>query len=99
MWKLNIQSTIMRSKLVFKRRQNEKFNDSGIGSSTNSVATCHKCSQKFHIKIYCRSNINGSDGDLSKRSTRKLPKWVTKKPVISDVEYLTTSTMNRNNKM
>ena len=33
---------------------------------------------------------------MSKTSTRKLPKWVTKKLVISDVENLTTATMNRN---
>ena len=50
------------------------------------------------MKRKCKSNRNGSDGELSEISTRKLPKWVTKKPRISDVEYLTTATMNRNKK-
>ena len=43
-------------------------------------------------------NINGSGGDLSKRLTRKFPKWVTKNPTISDVEYLTTPTLKHNKK-
>ena len=42
-----------------------------------------------------KSNRNGSDGYLLKTSTRKLPKLFTKKPVISDVENLTTVAMKR----
>ena len=43
----------------------------------------------------CKTNRNGSNGEISKTSTRKLPKWVTKKPMISNVQNLTTATMNR----
>ena len=28
----------------------------------------------------------------------KIPKWVTKKPIVSDVEYLIKSTLKHNNK-
>ena len=49
-----------------------------------------------HLKRNCKTNRNGSNGGFSKTSTRKLPKWVTKKPMISDVKNLTTATMNRN---
>ena len=44
----------------------------------------------------CKSYRNVSDEKLSERSTRNLTKWVTKKPMISDVEYLTPSTTNHN---
>ena len=81
-----------------KIRHNFKDINSVVVSSTKSVATCHKCGKKGHIKRNCKSNINGSDGGLSKRSTRELPKWVINKPVISYVPYLTTDTMNCNNK-
>ena len=33
-------------------------------------------------------------GGYPRHPTRKLPKWVTKKPMISDVENLTTATIN-----
>ena len=83
-------------KVYFKSRHNRKYNNSGVGLYTKSVATCHKCVKKGHMKSNCKSNINGSYGGLSKRSTRKLPKWVTKKSMISDLEYMTTATMNQN---
>ena len=79
-----------------KIRQKGKDNKSGVGSSTKSGVTCHSCGKKGHSKSDCKSNRNGSNGVLSKTSTRKLPKWVTKKPMISDVENLTTANMNRN---
>ena len=79
-----------------KSFQEGKDNTSGVGSSTKSVVTCHKCGKNGHLKGIFKSNRNGSYGQLSKKSTRKLPKWVTKKPVIPDVENLTTATMNRN---
>ena len=43
-----------------------------------------------------KSNINGSDGYSSERSTINLPKWVTKKSIASDVEYLTTAILKQN---
>ena len=86
------------NKVYFKSRQNVKVNNSGVGSSTKSVATCHKCGKKGHMKNNGKSNRNGSDWELSERSTQKLPNWVTKKPMISDVEYMTTATTNRNKK-
>ena len=83
-------------KIYYKIRHKGKDNKSGVGSSTKSVATCHTCGKKGHLKRNCKSNRNGSNGGLSKTSTIKLPKWVTKTPMLSDVENLTTSTMNRN---
>ena len=83
-------------KVNFKRYHNGNGNKYGVGSSTNSVATCHKCGKNCHMKMNFKSNINGYNGGLSKTSTRKLLKWVTKKPMISDVENLTTATMKRN---
>ena len=85
-------------KFYFKISDNGKYNNSGVGSSTKSVTTCHKCGKKFHIKRKFISNRNGYDGELSDISTINLPKWVTKKPIISDVEYITTATMNHNKK-
>ena len=38
-------------KVYFKIRHNGKDNNNGVGSSTNSVATCHKCGKKSHMKI------------------------------------------------
>ena len=69
-------------KFYFKNRYNGKDNNSGVGPSTKSVATFHQCGKKGHFKRNYKSNINGSDGRLSKRSTKKLPKWVTKKPML-----------------
>ena len=83
-------------KVYCKIRHKGKDNKSGVGSSTKSDVTCHNCGKKGHLKRNCKSNRNGSNGELSKTSTRKLPKWVTKKPMISDVQNLTTATMNRN---
>ena len=31
--------------------------------------------------------------DSSERSTIELPKWVTKRTIVSDVEYMTTATL------
>ena len=59
-----------------------KDNKSGVGSSTKSVVTCHKCVKKGHLKSNYKFNKNGYNGELSNKSTRKLPKWVTKKSVI-----------------
>ena len=83
-------------KVYCKRSHSGNDNKSGVGSYTKSVATCHKCVKKSHTKRNCTPNRNGSYGELSKRSTRNIPKWVTKKLMISDVEYLTTTTMNHN---
>ena len=60
--------------VYFKNPHNRKDNNSGVGSSTKSVATCHKCVKKCHIKMNRKSNINGSNGELSERSTRNLTK-------------------------
>ena len=72
-------------KVYYKIHHKGKNNKSEVGSSTKSVVTCHKCDKRVHIKRNCKSNRNGSDGGISKISTRKLSKWVTKKPMISDV--------------
>ena len=50
------------------------------------------------MQIYWKYDINGSDGELSEISTRKIQKQVIKKPMISDAEYLTTDTMTGNRK-
>ena len=83
-------------KVYCKIRHKGNDNKSGVGSSTKSVVTCHKCGKMGHIKRDCKSNINVSGGGIYKISTRNLPNWVTKKPMNSDVENLTTATMNRN---
>ena len=59
-----------------------KDNKSVVGSSTKSVVTCHKCGKRALKNRNFKSNRNGSDGELSKKSSRKLPKWVTRKPLI-----------------
>ena len=33
-----------------KSRHNGKYNNSGVRSSTKSVATCQRCGQKVHLK-------------------------------------------------
>ena len=83
-------------KVYCKIRHKRKDNKFVVGSSTKSIVTCHNCGKRGHLKRNCKTNRNDSNGDLSKTSTRKLPKWVTKKPMISDVQNLTTATMNRN---
>ena len=85
-------------KVYCKTDHKGKDNKSGVGSSTKSVVTCHKCDKRGHMKKNCKSNRNGSDGRIYKISTIKFPKWVTKKPMISDVENLTTAKMNHNKK-
>ena len=72
-------------KFYFKICHNSKYNNFGVGSSTKSVATCPKFGEKGHMKRNWKSNWNSSDEELSEISTRKLPKWVTNKPIISDV--------------
>ena len=84
--------------VCFKIHHSGKYNDSGGGLSLNSVATCHKFGRKVHIQRYWKSNINGSDGDSSKKPMRDLPEWFTKKPVVLGVEYLKTSTITLNKK-
>ena len=37
-------------KAYCKSRHNGKYNDSGVGSSTKSVATCQRCGKKVHLK-------------------------------------------------
>ena len=71
---------------------------SGKGSSARSDITCHKCGKKGHIKKYCRSKVKGSSGNTPKKSTNELPEWVTMKPVVSDTNDPTTSTITRNSK-
>ena len=83
-------------KFYCKIRHKGKYNKSGVGSSSRSDVTCHNCGEKGHLKRNCKSNRNGSNGGLSKTSTRNFPKWVTKEPMISDVQNMTTATMNRN---
>ena len=83
-------------KVYSKIRHKGKDNIDVVGSSTKSDVTCHNCGKKGHLKINCKSNGNVSNRELSKTSTRKLPKWVTKKPMISNVQNLTKATMNRN---
>ena len=98
-WNLESEvSSNMRTvdKVYCKIRHKVKDNKSGVGSSNKSDVTCHNCGKRGHLKRNYKSNRNGSNGELSKTSTRKLPKWVTKKPMISDVQNLTTATMNRN---
>ena len=82
-------------KVCCKIRHKGNKNKYRVGSSTKSDVTCHNCGKKVHLKRNCKSDRNGYNGELSKTSKRKLPKWVTKKPMISDVENLTTATLNR----
>ena len=97
---MEIESLVNKTvdKAYCKSRHKRKDNKSGVESSNKSVVTCHKCGKKGHLKRNRKSNRNGYDGEMSNKLTRKLPKWVTKKSVILDVENLTTATMNRNKK-
>ena len=70
----------------------------GKGSSTRSDITCQKCVKKGHIKKECRSTGNGSSGNLLNKSTNELPELLTRKHVVSYTKYLTTATMNHNDK-
>ena len=49
-------------KVYCKGRHKGKENKSGVGSSTKSVITCHKCGKKGHQKRNCKSNRNGQNG-------------------------------------
>ena len=95
---VEIESPVNKTveKFYCKIRHKRKDNKYGVGSSTKSDVTCHNCGKKGHLKRNWKSNRNGSNGELSKTSTRNISKWVTKKPMISDVENMTTATMNRN---
>ena len=83
-------------KVYCKIRHKGKYNKSGVGSSTKSNVNRHNCGKEGHLKRKFKTNRNGSNGKFSKTSSRKLPKWVTKKSMISDVQNLTIATMNRN---
>ena len=53
----------------FKSRRSGNDSGSGKGSSARSDITFHKCGKKVHIHKYCRSKVNGSSGNSSKKST------------------------------
>ena len=84
------------NQVVFQILRSENGSGSGRGTSDRSGITCHKCDKRGHIQKYCRSKGNGSSGESPNNSTNKLPEWVTKKPVVSDIKYLTTAIMTRN---
>ena len=42
-------------KFYFKSRHKGKENKSGLGSSTKSIVTCHKCGKKGHLKRNLKS--------------------------------------------
>ena len=72
-------------KVCCKIHHKGKENKSEVGSSTKSYVTCHNCGKRSHFKRNFKTDRNGYIEDLSKTTTRKLPKWVIKKPMISDV--------------
>ena len=74
----------------FKSRRSGNGSGSGKGSFARSYITCHKCGKKGHIQKDCRSKGNGSSGNSSKKSTNKLPEWVTRKPVVRSLVSETT---------
>ena len=82
----------------FKSRRSGNGSGSGKGSFARSDKTCHNCGKKGHIQKDCKSKGNGSGGITPKKSMNELPEWVTTKPVDSDNQDLTTSTMTRNDK-
>ena len=53
--------------------------------------------KKDHIKKCCRSTVNGSSGNTPKKSINEIPEWVTRKPIVSNIKDLTTSTITCNN--
>ena len=95
---MEIESPVNKNveKVYCKILHKGKDNKSGVGSSTKSDVTCHNCGKRGHLKRNCKTNRNVYNGELSKTPTRKLPNWVSKKPMISDVQNMTTATMNRN---
>ena len=82
----------------FKSRRSGNGSGSGKGSSARSDITCHGCGKKGHIQKEISSKVNGSSGNLPKKSKNELPEWVSRKPVVLDTKDLTTATMTRNNK-
>ena len=64
-----IEVTVNRTaeEVDFKSCHNGKENNSGVSSSTKSVAICHKCGKYGHMKRDYKFNRNGFDGDLYKR--------------------------------
>ena len=59
---IEYQSRKTAEKVYFRILHNEKYNNSGVGSSTESVVTCHTCGNKGHLKINFKFKRNGSDG-------------------------------------
>ena len=53
----------------FKSRSSGNGSGSGKGSFARSDITCHRCGLKGHIQKDCRSKVNGSSGNSSKKST------------------------------
>ena len=82
----------------FKIHHSENGGGSEVGSSVKSNIAFHKCGNKGHIHKYFRSKRTGSNRNPPNKSSIELTEWVTNKPVVSDNEYLATSTMTRNNK-
>ena len=75
----NFNIYVLRRPSLEVSRHKGKYNDSGGESYTKSVSIFHKCGKKGHIKKDFEFNRNVSDVYLYERSTRKLPKGVTKK--------------------
>ena len=75
----------------FKSRRSGNGSGSGGGSSARSYMTCHKFGKKGHMKKDCWSKVNGSGGNVPKKSADELPEWVTKNPVVSYTKDLATS--------
>ena len=86
-------------KFIFKIRNNGKYNDFCVGLSTRSYINCHECDKKGHIQRYCKSNGNGSGGNLSWTPIKELILWFKNNPIISDVEFMEKNSMtcNKNN--
>ena len=57
----------------FKSRHSVNGSGSVKGSSVRSYISCHKCGKKGPIKKDCRSTVNSSIGNTSKKSTNELP--------------------------
>ena len=92
-------SNSVNSKQVdFKSRRNGNGSGSVKGSFAKSDGKCHKCGKNGHIQKDCKSKGNGSGYNIPKKSMNELPEWVTTKPADSDNKYLTTATMNINEK-
>ena len=56
----------------FNRNCSGNGSGSGGGSSARSYMTCPKCGKKFHSKKDCRSKVNGSGGNPTKKSANEL---------------------------